>query len=112
MRNVGAARRGLNLWLVQRASAVLMVLAMLGFVLFACPGGTLDYAGWQAVFQPMAVKVLVLLFVASLLAHAWVREVMIDYVHPLKLRLPLYFLFATLYLACLVWAADILWSVK
>jgi succinate dehydrogenase hydrophobic anchor subunit len=43
------------------------------------------------------------------------REVFIDYVHCARCLLPrlvLNFTFGVLYLACLVWAADILWSVK
>ena len=50
---------------------------------------------------------------AALLAHAWLglREVFIDYVHRLGLRLALYFGFGVLYLACLIWAVDILWVV-
>jgi succinate dehydrogenase / fumarate reductase membrane anchor subunit len=65
----------------------------------------------------LAIKVTAFLFVASLLGHAWIglREIFIDYLHCarcLMLRLSLYFAFAALYLACLVWAVDILWSIK
>ena len=117
MRKVGGAHRGLDMWLAQRASAVYMVLFLPLFLLYMCSSPSLDHAGWRALFLPLGVKVVALLFVAALLLHAWIgmREIFIDYVHCsrcMTLRLSLYFAFAVLYLACLVWAVDILWSVK
>jgi succinate dehydrogenase / fumarate reductase membrane anchor subunit len=114
MRNVGGAHRGLNMWLVQRASALIMALYLPGFLVYALVAGPLDFAAWHGLFVPLAVKVSSLLFIAALLVHAWIglREIFIDYVHPMTIRLPLLFLFGTLYLGCLIWAADILWGVK
>lgn len=81
------------------------------FLVYALCAGPLDFVTWHALFQPLTVKIASLLFVAALLFHAWIglREIFIDYLHPMALRLPLLFLFAVLYLGCLVWAADILW---
>jgi succinate dehydrogenase / fumarate reductase membrane anchor subunit len=114
MRTVGGAHRGLNLWLMQRASAVVMALYLPGFLVYALMAGPLDYAAWHGLFLPLAAKVSSLLFVGALLVHAWIglREIFIDYVHPMTLRLPLLFLFGVLYLGCLAWAADILWGVQ
>jgi succinate dehydrogenase / fumarate reductase membrane anchor subunit len=117
MRKVGGAHRGLDMWLVQRASALVMVLYLPVFLIYVLACGPLDFVGWRGLFAPLAAKLASLLFVAALLAHAWIgmREIVIDYVHCsrcLLLRLALYFAFALLYLGCLVWAADILWSVK
>mgnify|MGYP001476151371 CR=1 FL=1 len=114
MRQVGGAHRGLDMWLVQRASAVYLALFLLVFLARLLATGHLDYPAWYALFAPVAMKVAGLLFVGALLAHAWIglREIFIDYVHPLLLRLALYLVFAVLYLGCLVWAVDILWSVK
>lgn len=114
MRTVGGAHRGLDTWLVQRASALVMVLYLPLFLIYAIASGPLDFTAWQGLFAPLAAKLASLLFVASLLAHAWIgmREVFIDYVHCprcLVPRLVLNFVFALLYLGCLVWAADILW---
>lgn len=114
MRRVGGARRGLDLWLVQRASALYMAGFIPVFLVCALAAGPLDFAAWRGLFQPLAGKLGSLLFLAAMLLHAWIglREVCIDYVHPLVLRLGLYFAFATLYLACLAWGVDILWSVR
>jgi succinate dehydrogenase / fumarate reductase membrane anchor subunit len=105
------------MWLLQRASAVYMALFLPFFLVCAWFAGASDYAAWYGLFAPLVMKVAALLFVAALLAHAWVglREIFIDYLHCARCTLPrlaLYFAFAVLYLACLVWAADILWSVR
>lgn len=113
MRKAGGARRGLDPWILQRASALLMAILLPIFLGFAWLHGPLDYLTWRGLFAPLAVKVGALLFVGALLLHAWIglREIFIDYLHPMTLRLTLYFLFAVVYLGCLVWAVDILWSV-
>ena len=117
MRRVGGAHRGLDMWLVQRASALYMALFLPAFVVCAVSAAPMDFMAWRNVFQPIWMKVATLLFVASLLTHAWIglREIFIDYMHCRRcvlLRLALYFGFAVLYLGCLAWAIDILWSVK
>ena len=117
MRKVGGAHRGLDMWLAQRAGAIYMALFLPFFLIRALAAPSLDYAGWYALFLPLGMKVAALLFVAALLSHAWIglREIFIDYLHCARcvlLRLSLYFAVAALYLACLVWAADILWSVR
>jgi succinate dehydrogenase / fumarate reductase, membrane anchor subunit len=117
MRRVGGSHRGLDMWLLQRASAIYMALFLPVFLFCVLTSGPLDYAVWTGIFAPLTMKVASLMFIAAMLAHAWIglREIFIDYLHCASctlLRLVLYFAFAVLYLACLVWAADILWSVR
>jgi succinate dehydrogenase / fumarate reductase, membrane anchor subunit len=117
MRRVGGSHRGLDMWLLQRASAVYMALFLPIFLICALCAGPLDYAAWRGLFVALPMKLAAFLFVAAMLAHAWIglREIFIDYLHCVRctlLRLALYFAFAVLYLACLVWTADILWSVR
>ncbi|MBP8901677.1 MAG: succinate dehydrogenase, hydrophobic membrane anchor protein [Thiobacillaceae bacterium] len=114
MRHVGGARRGLDMWLLQRASAIYMAVFLLVFLICFLAAGPIDFVTWHGLFAPLAMKVGALLFVAALLVHAWIglREIFIDYVHFLVLRLALYLAFGALYLGCLVWTVDILWSVK
>jgi succinate dehydrogenase / fumarate reductase membrane anchor subunit len=102
------------MWLLQRASALYMAAFLLVFLMLFLAAGPMDFATWHALFAPMVVKVGTLLFVAALLVHAWIglREIFIDYVHFLVPRLALYLAFAVLYLGCLIWTLDILWSVK
>lgn len=114
MRHVGGAHRGLDMWLLQRASALYMAAFLLVFLALFLTAGPMDFVAWQGLFAGTGMKVGSLLFIASLLAHAWIglREIFIDYVHFLVARLALYLAFAALYLGCLIWAADILWSVR
>jgi succinate dehydrogenase / fumarate reductase membrane anchor subunit len=113
MRTAASARRGITMWLLQRASAWLLALGLPLLLAYLLWQGPHDYASWRALFAPLPVKVAVLLLVAAMLLHGWIglREILIDYLHPLALRLPLYGVLAVLYLACLIWAADILWRV-
>ncbi len=115
MRNVGGARRGLTIWLVQRAGSVVMAVYLPLFALYAWLAGGQGFYAWRDLFAPLPAKLATLLFFAALLSHAWIgmREIVIDYVHCqrcLGARLLLHFLFAVLYLGCLIWAADILWT--
>lgn len=115
MKQVGGARRGLALWLAQRASAAVMALYLPLFALYAWRSGGTGHAAWRGLFEPLPARLATLLFCAALLVHAWIglRDIAIDYLHCrrcLGLRVALYFAFGVLYLACLVWAADILWS--
>lgn len=113
MRTVAGARRGLKLWLWQRASAVMMALYLPAFALYAASHAPLDYAVWQGLFAPLGVKLVTLIFMAAALLHAWIglREILIDYVHRLGVRLVLYLAFGLLYAGCALWAAAILWGV-
>jgi succinate dehydrogenase / fumarate reductase membrane anchor subunit len=113
MRPAAGARRGTQLWLLQRTSALLMAVCLPLLLAYVLLQGPHDYGSWRALFAPTLAKVGVLLFVAAMLVHGWIglREILIDYVHPMAVRLPLYLAFAVLYLGCLIWAADILWRV-
>lgn len=112
MRTAAGARGGTGIWLLQRASALLMAVLLPVILAYALLQGPNDYESWRALFAPLAAKVAALLFVAAMLVHAWIglREILIDYVHPMSIRLPLYLVFAVLYLTCLIWAVDILWG--
>ncbi len=114
MPHVAGAHRGLNAWLWQRASALALAIGLPLFLIYAACQPVLDYASWRSLFAPLFVKVGALLFIAAMLVHAWLglREVFIDYVHRLGLRLALYFAFGLLYLGYLVWAVAILWGVS
>lgn len=114
MRRVGGAHRGLDMWLMQRASAVYMALFIPLFLVLVTRAAPLDYTAWRGLFVPLPMKLGSFLFVLCLLAHAWIglREIFIDYVHFMALRLTLYFAFWVVHAACLVWTVDILWSVR
>jgi len=76
------------------------------------PSRPLNYAAWKSVFSEMWFQVGTMLFVASLLYHAWVgmRDILMDYIKPTGIRLTLQFGVAFVLLFYLVWTAAILWG--
>lgn len=103
---------GLRAWLLQRLSA----LVLLGYLVVAlvvlaaeAPG---SHAQWRALMQSPAVALATLVAFAALLLHAWVgaRDVLLDYVHPLALRLALLVAVAAMLLASGAWVVRaLLW---
>ncbi len=94
---------GLRAWLLQRVSAVYLALYLLVFLaamMIAPPHSYEDWRGWMA--GPWSGMATALFFIALLL-HAWVgvRDVIVDYVHPVAARLLLLTLVAGVLLASL-----------
>jgi succinate dehydrogenase / fumarate reductase membrane anchor subunit len=59
------------------------------------------------------MKLLTLLFFISLFYHAWigVRDIFMDYIKPLSIRLTLQALTVLYLVACAAYAVEILWKV-
>ncbi len=101
---------GLKAWAIQRLTAVyiaLFSLYLLGVLLFAAPN---DHLAWKAWLGGPVVSVALLLFVVSVLMHAWigVRDVLIDYVQPIAIRATLLGVIALALVAMGLWAARAL----
>ena len=88
-RVVVGAHYGLRDWLIQRISAVLMALCSVALVVYLLLQPRLDYDIWTALFSSQVIRALSLMFMISLLYHAWigVRDVVMDYVKPASARL-------------------------
>jgi len=82
---------GLRGWLLQRISAVYLGLYLPLALLLLWVHPPTDFAHWRATLQHPWVYLTTLLFVLATLAHAWVglRNILLDYVRPLALRLVL-----------------------
>lgn len=83
--------QGLRAWLLQRATAVYLVLFTIYLLARVWGDPPRDFETWRAwVGNPAWSAMLALSFV-MILAHAWVgvRDVLLDYVHDLRLRLAL-----------------------
>lgn len=101
---------GLKAWAIQRLTAIYIGVFSLYLVLvllFAAPG---DYAAWRAWLGGPVVSVALLLYVVSVMMHAWigVRDVLIDYVHPIAIRATLLGVVALSLVAMGLWAAQAL----
>lgn len=112
-RLVVGAHYGVRDWIVQRATAVIMALftlLLLARVLLS--SGPLGYESWAAIFAPQWMKVISFAVVIALIWHVWVgmRDIWMDYIKPVWLRLSLQ-VFTIVWLAgCAGWALQVLWS--
>lgn len=110
MRPTGSARRGLGEWLAQRLTAIYMA----GFGVFALvslvASPPTDYDRWRAWLSGAGVRIAVILFFLSVLAHGWIglRSIYMDYVKPASLRFTVSALTLVAVLAAGVWVGDIL----
>jgi succinate dehydrogenase / fumarate reductase membrane anchor subunit len=101
---------GLRTWLLQRVSAVylaaFLVYALVHFWLDPHP----DYTAWRSWIASPVVSITGAGFILALLIHAWVglRDVTLDYIHHLGLRLGVLTLIAFLLIGCGFWAMRIL----
>ena len=111
-RIVVGAHYGWRDWLVQRISAVVMALYTLLILALLLWHGGLDYAAWKAVFAGEAFRLATFVFMASLLWHAWVgvRNIAMDYVKPVALRLVVQVAVIGLLVGYAGWTIQILWG--
>lgn len=99
MKHTGGSHTGTGTWLVQRASAVALAVLLPILAWHSVSSLPVDFVGWRALFAPIWVRVAWLLAGLALALHAWVgmRDILMDYVKPVALRLALYwFVIATL----------------
>ena len=111
-RLVVGAHYGLKDWLLQRITAVIMIVfTIVLLVAFLLSDAT--YEGWAGLFANQPMKLLTFLAILSLLFHAWVgvRDIWMDYIKPVGIRLTLQVLTALWLIACVGYSAQILWRV-
>ena len=111
-RTVVGAGYGFRDWLAQRVTAGLMALftvVLLAQVLLT--SGPIGYEQWAGVFAAQWMKFLTFAVILALLWHVWVgvRDIWMDYIKPVGVRLMLH-VFAIVWLAgCAGWAVQVLW---
>jgi succinate dehydrogenase / fumarate reductase membrane anchor subunit len=111
-KNPVGAHYGTTGFLMQRFTAVVMALYTLGLLACFLVGAPHSYADWKALFAGTFMRLATMVFFAALLYHAWIgmRDIFMDYVKPMGLRLALQFAVVVVLVLYLVWAASILWS--
>jgi succinate dehydrogenase / fumarate reductase membrane anchor subunit len=111
-RDVVGAHYGLRDWLAQRVTAVVMAVYTILFLVVLARLPSLDYEHWAAVWSVPVMRYATMLFVLSVMYHAWVgvRNILMDYVKPLGVRLVLDVLVILALLTYGVWTAQILWG--
>ena len=110
-RLVVGAHYGLRDWLAQRVTAVLMALFTIVLVAQLLFGPKLGYVRWAAIFSAQWMKVLTFVVIVSLLVHAWIgmRDVWMDYVKPIGIKLALQTFTLVWLVGCAGWAVQVLW---
>ena len=112
-RDVVGAHYGLRDWLAQRVTAAIM-LVYTSVILSVVAGlPRMDYWQWRVLWQTPIVRYATILFIVSLLVHAWigVRNIFMDYIKDPGLRLTLYVLVIAALVWYAAWSVQILWSV-
>ena len=111
-RVVVGAHYGLRDWLAQRVTAVVMAVYTLLFVMALAGLPQFDYGHWQALWATPWMRYATILFVLSMLYHAWVgvRNIFMDYIKPPGLRLTLHVLVILALAWYGAWAVQILWG--
>ncbi len=107
------AHYGLKDWLAQRITAIVMaIFTIVIFTLFLF-SSNLSYLSWAGLFAQTWFKLLCFFTFLSLYYHVWVgvRDIWMDYIKPVSIRLMLQ-IFTILWLVgCAVWTVQILWRV-
>lgn len=105
------AHYGLKDWIIQRATAIVMAVYTVLFLVVLALVSPDSFEAWRSIFAHGVMKFATFLFLISLFYHVWigVRDIWMDYIKPDGLRL--LFMIATV--AVLVgyagWAVQILW---
>ena len=114
-RVVVGAHYGFKDWLLQRVTAVVMALYTVLFAVKVMLLPTYDSFSWYALFADglagAFMRFVTFVFFMALFYHAWVgvRDIFMDYVKPISVRLALHAVVAFLLLGYAGWAAQILW---
>ncbi len=109
-RVVVGAHYGLKDWLAQRITALVMMLYTL-FIAVAVLGGVHDFESWRGLMAHGFVRFFSFLFIVSLCWHAWigVRDIWMDYIKPVGIRLALHSLTALALVGYAGWAIQVIW---
>jgi succinate dehydrogenase / fumarate reductase, membrane anchor subunit len=110
-RTVVGAHYGLRDWLSQRVTAALMALFTLAVIVQVMLPGEMGYDKWAGIFSRQWMKVLTFVVIVALLVHVWVgmRDILMDYVKAVGLRLTAQVATIVWLVGCAGWAIQVLW---
>ncbi|AOG22569.1 succinate dehydrogenase, hydrophobic membrane anchor protein [Acidovorax sp. RAC01] len=111
-RIVVGAHYGLRDWLSQRVTAALMaVFTVLVLAQLLLVKGPIGYDAWAGIFSSQWMKVITFSVIVSLAWHVWVgvRDIFMDYIKPVGVRLALQVFTIVWLVACAGWGIQVLW---
>ena len=106
------ANYGLRDWLAQRITAALMALfTILLLVQIILIKGPIGYDQWSGIFSPQWMKAITFTTLIALAYHVWIgmRDIWMDYIKAVWLRLVLHVFTIAWLLACTGWGVQVLW---
>lgn len=105
-------RSGLQDWLIQRISAVILAAYAIVIVSFWLLNFGCEPSVWQSFFYNIYMRIATLLALISLIAHAWIGvwTITTDYLKITWLRLSIQILVYIVLLLYLIWGLQILWA--
>lgn len=103
---------GLGAWIIQRLTAIYLLfffLFLLGYFAFFPP---MSYEAWRDAMSGTVLIVTTSVFFIALLVHAWVglRDVVMDYLKPLPLRLTVLAFIALGLISMATWIMKVLFT--
>ena len=112
-RIVVGAHYGMRDWLIQRITATQMGLFTVVLVLQVMTPAPMGYDKWAGIFSSQWMKVLTFVAIVALAWHAWVgvRDIWMDYVKPVAVRLALQVASIVWLVGCAGWAVQVLWKI-
>lgn len=113
-RVVVGAHYGLRDWLSQRVTAGLMALfTVLVLAQLLLISGPIGYDQWAGIFASQWMKFLTFAVIVALAWHVWVgvRDIYMDYIKPVGLRLVLQIFTIVWLVGCAGWSIQVLWRV-
>lgn len=113
-RTVVGAHYGVRDWLAQRVTGALMaIFTLVVLARLLLTSGPIGYDKWAGLFAGQGMKMLTIATIVALLYHAWVgmRDIWMDYIKPVGVRLALQILTIIYLVGCAGWAVQVLWRV-
>ena len=112
MRRSVGAHYGWKDWLVQRVTAVVMASYTIYLLGIALWNGGFDYTLWRALFADGLFKLVTFVFMLSVCWHAWIgaRDIWMDYIKPVGMRLLLEVFTLLVLVAYVGWTIQLLWG--
>lgn len=105
-------RSGLYDWMMQRATAVLLLLYTVVIVGYLLINPDLQYEQWRAFFDMTWMRIFTLLVLLSICAHSWIGlwSISTDYIKPTGPRFVFQMVCGLAMFAFLVWGVQVLWG--
>lgn len=112
-RTLVGSHYGWRSFLVQRLSGVVIIVFTLWLLIELLLLPELTYGNWAGLFSTMRMKIVTSVAMVALCWHAWigVRDIFMDYIKPVLLRLVLLAAAVVVSAGYVFWAIMILWRV-